>query len=144
MRLKLYLPQLEYIPHYLANNNHILILHSMDLHTLQNSLFEQRKYTFRFTMDYLKWFNCLILLSVIVSTINPLDNIPDSVYPDDILNEEPENMENFYRQDRSTLFPRVGRSHTGRLNRLRRILTKNSNFAVDSRERAVRSMHYGE
>ncbi|XP_018651644.1 hypothetical protein Smp_172630 [Schistosoma mansoni] len=61
-------------------------------------------------MDYMMRFNCLILL--FVSSINSLDSITDSDDLDDIINEEPENMVTFYRQDRSTLFPRVGRSDT--------------------------------
>ncbi|CAH8582379.1 unnamed protein product [Schistosoma rodhaini] len=95
-------------------------------------------------MDYMIRFNCLILLFVLVSSINSLDSITDSDDLDDIINEEPENMVTFYRQDRSTLFPRVGRSDTKKMNRLRQILMNNPNFANDSPKRAVRIVRYGK
>ncbi|CAH8543237.1 unnamed protein product [Schistosoma mattheei] len=95
-------------------------------------------------MDYIIRFNYLILLFVLVSSINSLDSITDSDDLDEIINEEPENMVTFYRQDRSTLFPRVGRSDTRRMNRLKRILMNNPGFTNGSPKRAVRIVRYGK
>ncbi|CAI2729759.1 unnamed protein product [Schistosoma spindalis] len=95
-------------------------------------------------MDYIIRLNCLILLFVLVSSINSLDSITDSDDLDEIINEEPENMVTFYRQDRSTLFPRVGRSDTRRMNKLRRMLMNNPSFAIGSPKRAVRIVRYGK
>ncbi|VDP26548.1 unnamed protein product [Schistosoma mattheei] len=81
---------------------------------------------------------------LLVSSINSLDSITDSDDLDEIINEEPENMVTFYRQDRSTLFPRVGRSDTRRMNRLKRILMNNPGFTNGSPKRAVRIVRYGK
>ncbi|KAK4470164.1 hypothetical protein MN116_005745 [Schistosoma mekongi] len=94
-------------------------------------------------MDYIILFNCLILLSVLTSTINPLDRIHDSDYLDEIINEEPENIQTFYRDDRSTLFPRVGRSDQSKLNkRIRRILMNNPKISLVSPKRTIQIMPY--
>ncbi|KAH8870266.1 hypothetical protein KSF78_0005842 [Schistosoma japonicum] len=80
---------------------------------------------------------------LLTSTINPLDRIHDSDYLDEIINEEPENIQTFYREDRSTLFPRVGRSDQSRVNRrMRRIMMNNPKISLISPKHTVRIMPY--
>ncbi|CAH8545326.1 unnamed protein product [Heterobilharzia americana] len=91
-------------------------------------------------MNSLVRFICLI--SLCASITNCLNSIPDNDYWNEILDEDEDNMETFDREERSTLFPRVGRSYKNTARKLRRILTSIPTRSVDQPKRAIRIMRY--
>nr|CAH8855564.1 unnamed protein product [Trichobilharzia regenti] len=88
---------------------------------------------------YIQIIYCLL---VYASLTNCLKHIQDSEPLYEALNDEPENIDTFSREERSKSFPRVGRSYVSNANRLRRILMNNPTLLIGEPKRSVRLMRY--